>query len=392
MVLKLASLGARRLNEGAAFGGRAPAASPQSTATFEDRAAYVVGTPTRGRTMRTPPRTPPRTPRPDSPDRLAPVVDAVLAALAGELAAECPPRAPRGEPCSNELTEVRLVVARTLVIKRARYAWDGERFRASRVAADLLRRRTGVLAPHQLDVGPEVDGRAVEAYWRIELPTLRERWPALAEEERRRALRSWGGLLRRVHKVRLAGHGPLPRAVREPSSLARFLAEELERRLPPAVAAHWPAARDAVRALRALVPDVARRLGPGPGVLLHNDPHLGNVLCEARGRRVRCVGVIDLEAAVAGPPESDLAHLQVLHGPLLGCPLPGGWFEHVLEGYGAPADPATLAFYRAYHLVNLGVHAAMVGLHGHAADVAGAVRYEVATLADGPARAAPAQR
>jgi aminoglycoside phosphotransferase (APT) family kinase protein len=304
-------------------------------------------------------------------------------ALEDELAVAEPLSLHHRAGSSNALAELRLRDGRSLMVKRGRYAWDTPRFAASRAAADLLRRRTGVIAPRHLPVGPEIGGRAIEAYWRIELPTLAECWPSIPPLERARVLRSWGELLSRVHKVRLAGHGPLPRAVREPLPLSTFLLHDLGERLPPAIAAHWPSASQLVAALRSYVPDVASRVGSGPGVLLHNDAHMGNVLCAWRGGHVRCVGVLDLEAAMAGPREADLAHLQVLHGALFGQPLPDLWFEHVLEGYRAAIDSVSLAFFRAHHLLDLGFHAALSGAREHAGQVAHAVARELAMLADG---------
>ncbi|HEU4564341.1 MAG TPA: aminoglycoside phosphotransferase family protein [Gemmatimonadaceae bacterium] len=310
--------------------------------------------------------------------RATPSVKSLRAVLPREIAEQLHATSPL-HSCSNTVTALALRDGRRIVLKRGRYEWDRQRFHASRVAAGLLRRRTGVIAPSHLFTG-DIEGRAAEAYWLIELPTLRELWPGLPERARPRALRSWGTLLRRVHKVRLAGHGPLPRAERHPATLADFLRAELEARLAPAVAEAWPAARASVAALGGLAPEIAARLGGGAGVLLHNDPHLGNVLCAPHGRGIRCVGVLDLEAAMGGPPESDLAHVQVLHGPLLGQPLPGAWFEHMLEGYGSPADPVALRFFRAYHLVNLGYHAALVGDGEHARQVGRATAAEVRAL------------
>ena len=115
-------------------------------------------------------------------------------------------------------------------------------------------------------------------------------------------------------------------------------------------------------------------------MLVHNDLHMGNVLCAEQGRGIRCVGVLDLEWAIAGPPESDLARVQVLHGALFGQPLDGPWFEAVLAGYRDPLDAFALTFYRAYHLLNLGYHAALAGHDGHAAAVRRTVARELAGL------------
>lgn len=123
-----------------------------------------------------------------------------------------------------------------------------------------------------------LDERPVEAYWRISLPTLEELWPGLSPAEREGALRSLGGLIRRVHDVRLPGHGPL--------------------------------------------------------------------FCH---------------------------------------PLPEGWARWLREGYGSEPEPFALAFYRAYHLANLGYYSALVGHGEHAREVARALDAEVRAL---PAAAA----
>ncbi len=273
-----------------------------------------------------------------------------------------------GQNDSNHLTEVVWLSERRMVVKRARYDWDPERFRAARIASRLLTRRTGLIAPQPLDVPEEVDGRAVEAYWRIELPTLREVWPSLTRRNREGAVRSWGALLRRVHKVRLSGYGRLGEALNGSTSLAAFLEKDLGRRLTPAIAAWWPSALDQASSLRTFIRSVEERVGQGQAALLHNDPHYGNVLC-SMDSRPRCVGVLDLEAAMTGPPESDVAHAELLHGPLFGYPLANPWSEWLREGYGCALDPLVLLFYRAYHLLNLGWHAAFTGDVRHAADV-----------------------
>jgi hypothetical protein len=91
-------------------------------------------------------------------------------------------------------------------------------------------------------------------------------------------------------------------------------------------------------------------------------------------------GVIDLDDAWAGPPEAELARIEVLHGPLFGHPLPGSWFDILVEGYGSALDGHLLGFFRAYQLLNLGYHAAVTGLKVHAAEVARVAEAEVRAL------------
>ena len=112
------------------------------------------------------------------------------------------------------------------------------------------------------------------------------------------------------------------------------------------------------------------------GTLIHGDLHAGNVLCETEGERIRCVGLLDLETAFAGPPEADLANAEVLHGPLFTQPLPEPWFEHLRAGYGDSLDPLVLAFFRIYHLANMGFYSAFIGDAWHAETVARGAQLE----------------
>jgi aminoglycoside phosphotransferase (APT) family kinase protein len=107
---------------------------------------------------------------------------------------------------------------------------------------------------------------------------------------------------------------------------------------------------------------------------------MANVLCRVEDGEIRCVGFLDLEAALAGPPEADLAKIGIYHGPLFGKPLNGCWFERVWEGYGKPLDPIVLAFFRAFHLVNIGFHSAFTGNKAHAGEIARAAQEEVDAL------------
>lgn len=280
---------------------------------------------------------------------------------------------------SNDVAEVRIADGRVLMVKRGRYPWSAARLRASRAAADLLR-DADVRVPQPLAIPDGMDARPVEAYWRIEHPTLLELWPALSPARRRQSLRSLGRLLRRVHGVAVDRHGQLGAGLAH-ASLAAHLQADLGVRLFPAVAAVWPAAAPHLERLIGLTTGLAERLAGAPAVLLHGDVHLGNVLCDDSGGTVRCVGLLDLEGAAGGPAESDLAIGQVHHGPLFAAPLPAGWFRILLRGYRRKPDPFALGFYRAVHLANMGFHSALVGHGVHAAGVGAALAREVETLA-----------
>ncbi len=282
----------------------------------------------------------------------------------------------RGEH-SNDVAEIHFGNGRTLMVKRGRFAWAGPRFAASRLAAGLLKQKAGIVAPAPLGLPEAITTEGpIEAYWRIELPTLQELWATLPEVQRSAVLHSWGRLIRRVHRIKLLGYGPLPKARTEPVPLQEFLHTDLADRLLPAIAHNWADARGVVECLLRTIPCVAER-APAQSTLLHNDLHMGNVLCEENGETFGCVGLLDLEAAFAGPPEADLANLQVLHGPLFAQPLPGAWFQEVATGYGENLDPLLLGFFRAYHLLNLGFYSALIGHAEHAGQVAAAARVEV---------------
>jgi aminoglycoside phosphotransferase (APT) family kinase protein len=305
--------------------------------------------------------------------------DDVLAAALAAVEARWPDARPlavtAAERHTNPRLEVRYRDGRTLVVKRGEAEWVRQRFAASGAACGLLRRRTGVIAPEPVPL-PATDLQPpLEVYWKVELTTLADAWPVLDSSGRTRALRDWGRLLRRIHRVRPRGHGALPRAERTAGSLQGHLATDLGDRLLPAVRQTWPEGVDVLEALVDAVPAIAARAGEP--VLLHGDPHQANILCELEGRKIRCTGVIDLEAAWGGPPEADVAVAELIHGPLF-RPLPDGWTAEFRRGYGEVLDGAALAFYRAMHLANLGYHAALTGLHAHAADVLDEARGAVA--------------
>jgi aminoglycoside phosphotransferase (APT) family kinase protein len=317
---------------------------------------------------------------PGGPRTRAPSLVDVVAAATGEYSAAAPRSLRHAGGYCNDLVELELSGGRVVIVKRARYAWSAPRLRTSRLAARLIRRRTGVIVPRHLDVEEDADGRAVEAYWRIPLPTLGEVWPELPDPVRPQALRSWGALLGRVHKVKLVGHGALDGAARISVRLSEHIQRELLDRLGPALAGDWPVAlpwaKRLARCARVLDACCAER----PVVLVHNDFHMGNVLCERRPRSVRCVGVIDLETAWAGPPEADVAQVQVLHGPAFGDPLPPGWEAHFLRGYGTALDSLVLTFFRAYHLLNLGYFSATAGWWEHVRGIEGEIGREMRQL------------
>jgi aminoglycoside phosphotransferase (APT) family kinase protein len=281
---------------------------------------------------------------------------------------------------SNDVTEVRFSDGRTLMVKQGRFPWVAQRFRAARATSRLLRGEAGVVAPAPLPIPEDLTGSPTEAYWRIDLPTLEELWPTLPEEGRAGVFWSWGALLRRVHRVELSGYGPLGAEPAAAGSLPAHLEAELAGRLRSAVCGEWPAGLWLVDWLLGALPELEARTDDVAATLVHNDVHMGNVLCDTSEGGARCVGLLDLEAAFAGPPEADLANLEVMHGPLFHRPLPGPWLDWVAEGYGDRLDPWLRGFYRVFHLVNMGFYSALVGHHEHADAVALAAGDEVERL------------
>lgn len=287
---------------------------------------------------------------------------------------------------SNYLAEVPFADGRRLMIKRARYAELAMRFRVSRTVARLLRERTGIVAPDYLPLQDAPDHPPTLVYWRIPLPTLEHLWPDLPGERRVETLRSWGVLIRHMQEVRFPGHGPLLEATVAAQTLAAFLRADLVDRLLPSARGAWPAGVPAIDGLVGLLDRVDRRFGRRGGVLVHNDLFTANVLCEPQDDgRLACVGVLDLEDAFAGPPEGELAKTEILHGPLFGRPWTEPYFDEILRGYDAPLDPLLVSFFRAYHMANMGFHAAVVGYDAHADEVARACRMELDAAGSGDA-------
>lgn len=270
---------------------------------------------------------------------------------------------------SNDFAEVRLRNGSAIIVKRGRFEWAKSRFETSRAASRLIRRETDVAVPAPLPLPRGMQDPPVEAYWRIDLPTLQEVWPDIRPDEKTGALRSWGALAAELHSIETTGYGMLVDDRGSWPTVGEHLHAELIDRLLPAVIGEWPAAEESVYRLAAEIGKVQRRV-QGRSGLLHGDLHTGNVLCERRGGPVVCVGLIDLETAQAGPPEADLAIMEVHHGDLFNHPIPGNWLEQVMIGYGQELDPWLINFYRVFHLLNMGFYSALIGHEWHAARVA----------------------
>ena len=167
--------------------------------------------------------------------------------------------------------------------------------------------------------------------------------------------RAYGEVLSAVHAVpvtdELAGVLPAGGAA-YPSIVAatRDVAARLRDRADPGdplvaeLAATWSTAADRVSALTRAVERLAtdQRARPGPAVVCHGDPHLGNLLLGPDGQ----VWLIDWDDAVLAPPECDL--MFVVGGVLAFAPISADQQRAVLAGYGPVAvDAARLAWFLA---------------------------------------------
>lgn len=278
---------------------------------------------------------------------------------------------------SNSLAKARFPSGRILVIKRARYIGMASRFDTSVVASRLIGEGTRLLTPRYLELPDLDDAPPVLVYWWIPSPTLSSLWPELDGPARARALVGCGQLLRELHEIRLQAHGPLLESESSTRTLITFLTEDLHERLHPAIEASWPGHERTLERLDEAFSTALEGRDDPSAVLVHNDLFSANVLCEANEAGPKCVGVLDFEDAISGPAEADLAKTEILHGPLFGRELTASWFENVLDGYSERTDAQLLAVFRAYHLLNMGYHAALIGLHEHAEEVGRVVDAEL---------------
>jgi hypothetical protein len=272
---------------------------------------------------------------------------------------------------SNAVFHLRFAHGGNWIVKIARHPELVRGFDPERSAARLARDQ-GLLAPDHRPLPPGPEDLAFVAYPRIEQPTLSALWPRIAGQ-RTAALTSWGALMRRLHRIRLPGAGPLPQALSGGLPASAFLADDLAQRLAPALQSDWPEGQAALHRLMAVVDRHADRIDARPVVLNHGDLFTANILCEPGTPircPIRCVGLLDFEDALAAPPEADLARSELLHGPLFGNPLPDGWFDHVLAGYGHDIDIGLVELFKAWHLLNMGYHGALTGHRPHASLVA----------------------
>lgn len=278
---------------------------------------------------------------------------------------------------SNRIVRLNLEDGRSLMIKRGRYSWMGQRFKSSRRASFLLRQHSPLVVPEHLPISKGDDNMPVLAYWYIPLPTLKTLWPGMSDTQRKELLRKMGRMLRIMHRIETDRYGPLGNDQRNGRSFSEFMEYDLQERLKPASWAHWPDAIPLIDRITGMISHLPGQSGKPS--LVHNDLHLDNILCRTDGDEIRCVGLLDLEEAGGGRFESDLASALVLHQPLFSREQEKNrWLEdfdrYLLEGYGREPDPELMRFYRGYHLLNMGFFFAHNGDEARGEQIIEAVR------------------
>ncbi|WFE54518.1 phosphotransferase [Micromonospora sp. WMMD1155] len=206
------------------------------------------------------------------------------------------------------------------------------------IAAPLRTRDGGLSVDHdgwRLSVVPWVsdqralDGPMTDAHWRAYGEVLAAVHAVPVTERLRRLLPTGGAAYPSI----VASTRAVAERLRDP---AGPLAAELARQ--------WSAVADRVDALTRHVERLAadQGIGPGPDVVCHGDPHLGNLLLGADGQ----VWLIDWDDAVLAPPECDL--MFVVGGVLAFAPVSAAEQEAALAGYGpVDIDSARLAWFLA---------------------------------------------
>ncbi|PWR04939.1 aminoglycoside phosphotransferase [Micromonospora acroterricola] len=201
--------------------------------------------------------------------------------------------------------------------------------RDGRLYADHAGRRLSVV-PWVSD-RRALDGPMTDAHWRAYGEVLAAVHAVPVTEELARLLPPGGAAYPRIVAATRAAAERLRDP--DPADAAGPLVAEL--------AAVWAAAADRVSTLvRGVERHVADR--PGPVVVCHGDPHLGNVLLGTDGQ----VWLIDWDDAVLAPPECDL--MFVVGGVLAFAPITAEQEKTALAGYGrVDIDPVRLAWFLA---------------------------------------------
>lgn len=269
---------------------------------------------------------------------------------------------------SNNIVRLTFDDGRKMIIKQSQYGWARPRFKSARNASRLIRRQSSVTAPKHLAVPEEVVDYPTIAYWYLPYPTLKKLWPELSVTQKQQASKSLGRLLSEIHQIKIPNYGLLNEKNSYQSASA-FMYSDLHDRLKPSIAAYWP---DVLPMVDRLI-QIAQNLPDNEdnAALVHNDMHLGNIICKVQNDEIKCIGLLDMEEATGGIWESDLASAMTLHHPLFfSSKLKGNGFKDfgqcISEGYGKKPDQKLLRFFRIYHLINLGYFSAMNEEYQHA--------------------------
>lgn len=269
---------------------------------------------------------------------------------------------------SNNLVRLTFDDGRKLVIKQSQYDWAQPRFDCACNASQLVSQQSAIVTPRHINIPKEVVDYPTMAYWYLPYPTLKELWPELSLEQKKQASKSLGSMLRKMHQIEVSNYGLLQKE-HSYRSLSSFMLSELRERLKPAIAAKWPDVLPMVNRLIKIAENLPDR--ENNANLVHNDMHLGNILCNENNGEIKCVGLIDWEEAGGGRWEADLASAMTLHHPLFfSSKLKGNRLENfgqcIAEGYGKKPDSKLLRFFRLYHLIDLGFFSAMNEDYQHA--------------------------
>ncbi len=271
---------------------------------------------------------------------------------------------------SNKIVQLTLDGGHRIIVKQAQHDWAEPRFESARRAARLLRRHSSIIAPEHIAVSEVADNPTI-AYRYLPFPTLEELWPDLNLQQKINAAKSLGGLLREMHQIEVPDYGLFHDEVSYESASSSMY-RDLHDRLRPAICDYWVDMLPAVNRLLRMAESWQE--DHQPAALVHNDLHLGNILCEVNNGDVQCMGLLDLEEARGGRWESDLANVATLHHPLFSREEgKGDWLHgfdwYIIEGYGKKPDPELFCFYQVYHLLNLGFFSALNNDHYHARQV-----------------------
>lgn len=272
---------------------------------------------------------------------------------------------------SNKLVRINFDDRRSIIVKQSQHDWAAPRFRSAQQASNLLREKTDILAPEHIAVPKELTEIPTLAYWYLPAPTLQNLWPELSLSQKKEAVINLGGLLKKMHSIKLPAYGALS-SDESYNSAADYILCDLRERLEPTMGAKWPDILPVVYELMRLGENVQEK--EQEAALVHNDFHIGNVLCVCDGGHVKCIGLLDLEEAGGGRWELDLARAVTLHHPFFaGGNLKGNCLNNfgrfIVEGYGKKPDQELLRLFRVYHLLDLGLYSAMNENYEHARDI-----------------------